>query len=563
MTPKQKNGYIFIAIALIATFLRFLNLTKFDLQNDPAAYAFRSFGWLDYLAGVGQTSPIVWFKTIPWWGNLSFHDAPPLTFIIQNISFSIFGDNIIAALLPYILANLGIIYLLYLLLKKLGQEKMGLLAAGIFAISSYTTWMARTGYLEGMEALFITLSLYAFLIFLQNQKGRYLYLWAIGVGLALLSKYTAIFLIPAVFFYLLIWQRPVFKNKHFWFSCLLIALILTPVIIYNIMVFKTRGHFDAALSSMLGMRPADFSTLAGRGLNANLFTNLTGIIRSLSDSISLPLSLLYLATLAHSFWLAIKRQSTPLNNFLRVNIILILLMFTFSGGTARFLLIITPFLSLLTAQSITQWWARLSEHRNKKNAFAAMLIFILIFELFFSFNTNILAKPAIKQPLFYSPDRFYNNGFNDLNKYMRQNMLGQLPSKIKITDLRDVNNFYLESQDVVLIDERLDWFSRLWYVNKYIFYYRTPLFYFKDVQDAAAKKNTGLIQYLREVGARAIWFIFATDQGAVANQDDKKYTGQMNAYQAQLEAIGIKPKYEIKNYAGTTVIKIYYLPSDN
>ena len=150
MTLKQKNGYIFIVIAFIATFLRFLNLTKFDLQNDPAAYAFRSFGWLDYLASVGQTSPIVWFKTIPWWGNLSFHDAPPLTFIIQNISFSIFGDNIIAALLPYILANLSIIYLLYLLLKKLGQEKMGLLAAGIFAISSYTAWMARTGYLEGI-----------------------------------------------------------------------------------------------------------------------------------------------------------------------------------------------------------------------------------------------------------------------------------------------------------------------------------------------------------------------------------------------------------------------------
>ncbi|MFA5126849.1 MAG: glycosyltransferase family 39 protein [Patescibacteria group bacterium] len=563
MTPQKRNGYIFLAILVSAIGLRFLNLTKFDLQNDPAAYAFRSFGWLDYLSGVGQTSPLVWFKTLPWWAQLSFHDAPPLTFVIQHISFLIFGNNIIAALLPYILANLVIIYLLYLLLKKIGQEKMGLIAAGIFAISSYTIWMSRTGYLEGMETLFITLSIYAFLIFLQNQKTRYLYFWGLAVGLALLSKYTAIFIIPTTFFYLLIWQRPTLKNKHFWLSCLLIAIILTPVIIYNIMVFKARGHFDAALSSMLGMKPADFSTLSGRGLNANLFTNLVDVLRSLMDSISLPLSILYLSALVHSFWRAIKKQSTPLNNFLRVNIVLILLMFTFSGGTARFLLIITPFLAILSSQAILYWWECFAVTKNKQKIFIAILTLVAAFELFFSLNTNILAKPLINNNLFYSPDRFYNNGFNDLDKFLRQDVLGKLPAKRKISNLKDVQEFYLESQDVVLVDERLDWFSRLWYINKYIFYYHSPLFYFNDVLTATASSNLSMVQYLRDVGAQGIWFVFSTDQGAVANQADKGYAAKMANYQKQLESTGLKPKYEIKNYADQVVMKIYYLPDNN
>lgn len=562
MTILKRKNYPIIAIMLIAIILRLWNFLKFDLQSDPAINAFRSLGWLDYLGG-GQSSPIIWFDYIPWWGRLSFHDGPPLTFAIQHVSFLIFGNNIIAALLPYLLANLGIIYIIYLLLKNLGREKAGLIAAGIFAISSYTTWMARTGYLEGIETFFITLSIYAFLKYLQQSKNGYLYFWASAVGLALLSKYTALFLIPAVFLYALLWQRKIFKNKHFWLSLIVILLLLTPIIVYNIMVFKTRGHFDASLSSMLGMRPADFSILT-RSINTNFWGNWLSIINSLYRSISLPLAIGYLLLFLYSLTLTINKKNSLLNNFLTINILLIFAMFSFSGGEVRFLLIIMPFLIILTALYLDQGWSKLSATIKIKKIFTSLLLLVFAWELFFSLNTNILAKPLFDNRLTYSPDRFYNHGFNDLEKKLHQGMLNKLTARKKINQLADISKFTVSQQDIVLVDGQINWFSRLWYLMRYQFYYGQAVFYFSDViySNEAKIKDKSFISDLMSLGnngERNFWFIFATDQGITPGSADEKYNEYMSHFRTQLEEFGLEPVYLIKDYRDQPVFKIYYL----
>ena len=63
------------------------------MVGDDALYSSRALGWLDYLGG-GQTTPIQWFEKIPWWGYLSFHDAPPLVFAVQRLFFAVFGFNV-------------------------------------------------------------------------------------------------------------------------------------------------------------------------------------------------------------------------------------------------------------------------------------------------------------------------------------------------------------------------------------------------------------------------------------------------------------------------------------
>ena len=102
-----------------------------------------------------------------------------------------------------------------------------------------------------------------------------------ALGGALLSKYTAIFLPAAVAAHVLIWRRDLLTKKSLWLSGAAALVILAPVIIYNVGVFQTRGHFDAALSSMFGMHPADFMIIAGRGVSADFLGNFRAAIGSL------------------------------------------------------------------------------------------------------------------------------------------------------------------------------------------------------------------------------------------------------------------------------------------
>src|SRR3989344_9448328 len=194
---NKKVFFIVLAmIAVVAVFFRFWNLTGNDLYSDDALYSFRALGWFDYLGG-GQTTPIQWFEAVPGWARLSFHDAPPLVFLIQNIFFKIFGPNALAARLPFALAGLGTAILLYFSVKRLKDKKAALIAAFLLGISSFAVWLSRVGYLEGVEVFFIILSVFFFVRYLKEEKEIDLCFWGIAAGLAILCKYTAVFLWPA------------------------------------------------------------------------------------------------------------------------------------------------------------------------------------------------------------------------------------------------------------------------------------------------------------------------------------------------------------------------------
>ena len=81
MRPARSSQKWWLAGILgLAALLRFWNLWRFGLHHDAALNSMRAFGWFDFLVGKGQTGPLIWLGHIPWWGNLSFHDHPPLAF---------------------------------------------------------------------------------------------------------------------------------------------------------------------------------------------------------------------------------------------------------------------------------------------------------------------------------------------------------------------------------------------------------------------------------------------------------------------------------------------------
>lgn len=552
----KNNKFILVLVVLLAILFRFYDVSNIDIRNDAALNSFRALNWFDFLGFEGQSSPITWFNYIPWWGNLSFHDMPPLSMALEYLSLHIFGANNFGVLMPFIFSGLALTILLYFFVAKLRSKNEALLASFIFAVSSYSVWVSRTAYLEAILAVFIILSFFYFLYFINYNKYRYLYISVIFLGLSLLTKYTALFLIPAMAAYLLIWKRDVLKNKHLYLSALMLVVILSPIIIYNYFVWKTRGHFDAALSSMLGMHPEDFSIIAQRGTNSNILKNLGSSIVVLYRSSSLPIFAIYYFSLIDLLIRVVKRRASNLEYFLGLNLFFILLMFSFSGAPARLLFIIVPFLVISGTIFIFRL-LNLFGTKNKK-VFYIILVLFFSFEVFYSINTNLLIKPIGRADLLYSPYRFYNIGFNELERYLNNEIIkGEFINKRPET-VEQMRNIILSKNYVVLFDERMDWFSGFWYVYPHIIYYKEPVFLFGNLETAMNQTgDQNFVNYFDNLGINEYWFVYVTDKGVKANKSEN-YASQMEAIKNDLEKAGIYAVKEIKDFKGDVVFKIYH-----
>lgn len=544
--------WLFIATFFIL-FFRFFNLTANDLSTDDALYSFRALGWFDFLGG-GQTVPLQWFGHIPAWANLSFHDAPPLVFAIQKIFFTFFGPTTLGARLPFALAGLGVLALFYFWLKKFRTQNFAWLATFILGISSFATWGSRTGYLEGIEVLFIILSLVFFSLYLKEGTKKNLYYFGVAVALAIMCKYTAIFLIPAALLYLLIWRREVFKKSEFWLSVVIFLSVLSPVIIYNVNVYITRGHFDAALSSMMGMHPADFSGISGRSLSFNPIRSIVTFWDTLYGTTSWPLVILMIIALGYLLIKIIRKKSDDLEKIFGVNILMLLILFIFLGFGPRFFSIGVPFLIFVVTVLIFD----VSQYLKCKNYLALKILWILIslillVEMFYNFNTNILAKPVGSSPLMYSNYRFYSSGFNELEKYLVANVFPSLPSISRPSELSQLKSDY-SSRQMIFFDNTMDWFSLMWYIQKYQVYYLLPLV---SISDYMQTGNT--ITGLKETGFSGFYFIFSTDEGVLdSTKKDLPVRKAMVDFASQLDQAGIKP-VDIVSRQGITTFKVYYV----
>lgn len=562
MKQRPLNHKFWLAGAILAAIvLRFWNLSKFGLHHDAALNSARALGWFDFLVGVGQTAPILWFGYIPGWANLSFHDHPPLSFLLQKISFFLFGDSSFAALLPFAAAGALTTWVIFKLVNEHSQALSGLWAAAIFGVSSYAVWSARSGYLEGLLVFWISLSVYFFVRFITQHRNRDLYFWLIATACALLTKYTAVFLLLAAGLYFLFRERRVFSNRHFWLAVLVFLTLLSPVIIYNAKVYSARGHFDAALSSMVGMNPDDYSTLAYRSLGANPWSNLMNIVFSVKSNSSLLLSLLLGLSVIYFLWQTLKRRASPLVQIVLLNILTLAIMLVFAGAADRFVSIIMLFLAISAGLLIGELSQKVFSRRYIFRMISALTAIVLAAEFAFSLNTNVFINPVGRAPLAYSASRFNVDGFETLDEYLRAKAYGSFGPVKRINRLSDQSSsFNFKGREIVLFDERADWFSRVWYVDRYTHYYSKPIIYFTDLDNAIAQSadpQTDFLSFLRRGGATGFWIVIASPS-AVSAGSDPDYSHTMQSLDAQLSQAGTLAK-EISNSRGQTVFRVFHV----
>lgn len=553
-----------IAIVFVALFFRFAWLTNGDMLSDDSLYSFRALGWFDYLGGGNQTTPLQWFGEIPWWGNLSFHDAPPLVFAVQNIFFRIFGDTVFIAKLPFAIAGSLLVLIIYSSFRVFREKMVSLLAAFLLAISSYAIWISRVGNLEGVEMVFAALSFFLFVKYLKDGKCWQLMAWGAFAGGALLSKYTAIFIIPAGILYLLVWRRDVFLRRELWLAGLAFFLVLTPLIVYNAQVFAKTGHFDAALSSMVGMHPEDFRLIAARGVSVAFAGNAVEIAKVFARTSSIPFFLFMMFSVAYLIFKTIRKKSDSLEAFLLATIAVCFAMFLFVGAAERFVVILVPFLIASMAIFIFDAWMWLRvKHIMLAYMFAAVIVLVCAGEAFYALNTNTFVTPIGKKRIAYSVLHPSSHGFNELEKYIRKTVFPVLPKRTtptKQSEMGIIDIGVLPKRNVVFFDETINWFAYSWYLQRYLTYYHLPVISFYN-HVKSLPDDVDVFASLRQAGVEGVYYIFTANDEAL--DPVKIDLGEMRRVEKSFAQYLEEKKFakdEIKDKKGTTAFIIYYIP---
>ncbi|MBI4053847.1 MAG: glycosyltransferase family 39 protein [Candidatus Doudnabacteria bacterium] len=607
LTRRRVAIYFFFAFVV---FLLFFRLTRADFLGDDAHYAFRAIGYYDYMNSENQTTPVQWFGTRPFWSLLSFHDHPPLFFLVQFFFFKAFGVSAFIARLPTALAVVGTALVAFFMAKKLLGSQAAVLTLAALAVNSYFIWTGRVGYLEGLFSFFLFLGLFFTIRAFEREAPRadvrgifnppssargglrlglsasslsapawrqagnprfdrahrrspkpddvfpsrassvppfihsdgrrsglraeadknWDFIFAgIFFGLAFLSKYTLLFALPGLVLYLLLKQRWVFRERHFWLGVVIFLVISLPVVFYNYQMYQQRGHFDVQFSDLFRQDRSDWSILDAR--LSNFHFQPQAVIATLIKGQSLLYSLVFFCALA----LVILRRwrSDDRGVFLIVfTFFSLFLGFSVVGGSAHWLGVLTPFTALIIG---------LAGSAVDFNKYLLILGPLLaLFFLTFTFYTNHAREVSRIPGYFYSPFRLENYGYNQLDQEVSRLLSDKRSSQEVQETMRRYWYGKLNSQEInfssidsgsvtfpafLVYDVNMSWFPVTWVFDRWKFYRRLMIFstyeFLRVLDEPEARQS------LDAMGFERGYFIFAADHIVTAAQTDYPQTKEI------------------------------------
>lgn len=217
------NKQIILALILILAFLlRFINIW----ENPPALYG-------DELTIALDANSLL--KT----GKDQLGNLLPLTFemgagrpagyVYFSIPFvALFGPTELGVRILSVLSGVGIVFLLYLISKKLFEERVGIVAAVLTAITPWTVNLSRGGF-EANFALFLSL-LGIYFLLLAKTKTSYYILAALSFGVVIHTyptfKLSLPLVLPIILWFLKPFQNINSSKDKFFFVVSFLIIIL-------------------------------------------------------------------------------------------------------------------------------------------------------------------------------------------------------------------------------------------------------------------------------------------------------------------------------------------------
>ncbi|MDD2527955.1 MAG: glycosyltransferase family 39 protein [Lentimicrobiaceae bacterium] len=183
----------------------------------------------------------VYYINYALYPDLSHFDHPPMVgWFIQLFSLNLLFDSEAFIRLGAIVAGTLNTWLIYLIGKQLKDGLTGWYAALLYTASIYCFIIAGIFMMpDAPQTLFWLGSIYFMIRLIKagpesREGGKFMLLTGISAGLALLSKYTSIFLFSGLGFYILFFDRKWLRKWQTYAALFISFLLFLPVIIWNI-----------------------------------------------------------------------------------------------------------------------------------------------------------------------------------------------------------------------------------------------------------------------------------------------------------------------------------------
>lgn len=377
---KLTKTFLFLlAIFLIALVLRLLAAYYTDIGTDEMIYTVLP---LNIISA----------------GRLSTVEQAPLYFYLVDIGYTLTGGlSLVSGRLPSIIFGSFAIFIIFLISQELFKNKSAsLLSAFFFAISGYGL---RWNQEMDMTAFFFSLFSVYFLIKGMKsgltEKPAYLYTSIAFLALAVLVKPIVLLFAPA-YILIIVWhgwehqngiifyhEGKVSLNKKLlkitFFSLVLALILVSPVLIYNYLLYQDTGRTDYYFTTLAGIGSSEL--YAGQEAESWSFTRLLGVGKETTANLFRLDALLFLSGLVGMVF-AFRKDKYNAGLFLSS---IVFLFFFIAGrmGAANHFMWIPLVLSIFAGEGA---W-KIKEFVSTTFKFKQVLIVLIIFSLLFPLLT--------------------------------------------------------------------------------------------------------------------------------------------------------------------------------
>lgn len=178
----------------------------------------------------------VYYVSYGLYPDWSFFDHPPMISILMRLTtldMRLMDEFFIR--LGALIIGTANIYILFKIGYALKDRTTGIISALLASASIYSSIIVGTFILpDTPQSLFWILSLLLFINHIQSGKNKFILLFGITVGFAMLSKYHGIFLWGGAILYFITYKWRKLFSRPVILSGLLTILIFSPVIIWNL-----------------------------------------------------------------------------------------------------------------------------------------------------------------------------------------------------------------------------------------------------------------------------------------------------------------------------------------
>lgn len=178
MSDRAWKAAILLGVALLVASPFFM-----DLGYDANAYVATGHGWMRTGELILQWGDVLTFAPTPPGHS---HHFPPAYPLYLGLVFAVFGYGLVQAKAAAVAAGLAALGVMYLCTRDLYGHRRALLATAILALAPWLLWITGMGFSEGLATMLFTLTMWAILKSLRDE--RFIVLAGAFAGVAYLAR---------------------------------------------------------------------------------------------------------------------------------------------------------------------------------------------------------------------------------------------------------------------------------------------------------------------------------------------------------------------------------------